>query len=106
MNLFGTAVMNFTDKNTPYTRKIEHRFFNISQNYSKDFTYISNEYPSKWQIGDEPYYPINDEKNNFLFEKYNELSKLEEKIKFTGRLGLYKYLDMDDVIESALNTKI
>lgn len=98
--------MNFTDKLVPYTRKIEHRFFMINKNYDKNFTYITTEFPHTWKIGEEPYYPINDSKNIKLLNQYIELSKLENKIQFTGRLGVYKYLDMDDVIQLALEMQI
>lgn len=98
--------MNFTDKNIPYTRKIEHRFFNTNLEYDKGYTYITTEYPDNWQYNKEPYYPINDENNTKLLKKYVELSKNEEKVRFSGRLGLYQYLDMDDVIKLALNTDI
>lgn len=94
----GNAVINYTDSKTPYTRIIEHKYFEFIDNNTK--TVITKEYPSS--IGD-PYYPMNDEKNDSLYNKYLEESKKDNKITFKGRLGLYKYLDMDDVIEDALN---
>ena len=95
----GVAVMNYTDRETPYTRKIEHKHFAFGK---QEKTVVTKEYPAEWEDGMEPYYPVNDEKNNRLFEKYRELSRKEEKVLFGGRLGEYKYYDMDKVIESAL----
>lgn len=99
-NYQGNAVVNYTDYETPYTRIIEHKFFEFG---TQEKTVITKEYPADWNIGDEPYYPVNDEKNSKLYEKYKELAKKESKIIFGGRLAQYKYYDMDDVIESALN---
>ncbi|WP_407378392.1 UDP-galactopyranose mutase [Megamonas funiformis] len=99
-NFQGVAVMNFTDKNTPYTRIIEHKHFEFG---NQPITYITKEYPSDWKIGDEAYYPINDEKNQNLYKQYIHLAKSENNIIFGGRLGEYKYYDMDQVIQSALN---
>ena len=98
-NYQGNAVVNYTEREVPYTRIIEHKHFEFGE---QPKTVISREYPSEWQPGDEPYYPINNEKNNALYEKYKELSIKQEKVIFGGRLGEYKYYDMDKVIESAL----
>ena len=98
-NYQGNAVVNYTEREIPYTRIIEHKHFEFGE---QPKTVISREYPSEWQPGDEPYYPINNEKNNTLYEKYKELSIKQEKVIFGGRLGEYKYYDMDKVIESAL----
>ena len=95
----GNAVFNFTDRETPYTRIIEHKHFEF--NTCKG-TVITKEYPCDWKLGDEAYYPVNDEKNNTLFEKYKELASKESNVIFGGRLGHYKYYDMDKVIEAAL----
>lgn len=98
-NYQGNAVINYTDSNTKYTRIIEHKHFEFGN--QKD-TVITKEYPCDWKVGEEAYYPINDEKNNILYEKYKCLAEKEKKIIFGGRLGTYKYYDMDKVIESAL----
>ena len=98
-NYQGNAVINYTDRETPFTRIIEHKHFEFG---TQPDTVITNEYPSNWQIGDEAYYPVNDDKNNSLFEKYKELAKQEENVIFGGRLGNYKYYDMDKVIIAAL----
>lgn len=95
----GVAVMNYTDRETPYTRKIEHKHFAFG---TQKNTVVTEEYPVEWEDGMEPYYPVNDEKNNQLFQKYRALADQEEKVLFGGRLGEYKYYDMDKVIESAL----
>ena len=95
----GNAVFNYTDRETPYTRIIEHKHFEF--NTCKG-TVITREYPSEWKLGDEAYYPVNDEKNNTLFEKYKELASKESNVIFGGRLGHYKYYDMDKVIMAAL----
>ena len=95
----GNAVFNYTDRETPYTRIIEHKHFEF--NTCKG-TVITREYPSDWKLGDEAYYPVNDEKNNTLFEKYKELASKESNVIFGGRLGHYKYYDMDKVIMAAL----
>ncbi len=99
-NYQGVAVMNFTDKDTPYTRIIEHKHFEFG---TQPKTVISKEYPIAWTTEQEPYYPINDDKNNALYNKYKELSSKDDKIIFGGRLGEYKYYDMDKVISSSLN---
>lgn len=96
----GNAVVNYTDREPAYTRIIEHKHFNFGK---QEKTFITKEYPSEWQEGMEPYYPINDEKNTGLYAKYAELAKNEDKVIFGGRLGMYKYFDMDKVIEAALD---
>lgn len=101
-NYQGNAVINYTAYDVPYTRIIEHKHFEFDSTSPK--TVISREYSSTWKLGDEPYYPVNDEKNGKLYLKYKELADKEDKVIFGGRLGQYKYFDMDDVIESALET--
>ena len=96
----GNAVVNYTEFEIPYTRIIEHKHFEEIKN--KEQTIITREYPDKWTKEKEPYYPINNEKNNQLYNKYFELANKENNIIFGGRLGQYKYFDMDKVIESAL----
>ena len=98
-NYQGNAAVNFTDRETPYTRIIEHKFFEFG---TQPKTVISREYSSEWKQGDEPYYPVNDEKNQALYEEYKKLADAEANVIFGGRLGEYKYYDMDKVIESAL----
>lgn len=98
-NFQGVAVMNFTSKNEAYTRIIEHKHFEF--NNCKG-TIITKEYPSDWKLGDEAYYPVNDTKNSELYNQYKELAEKEEKVIFGGRLGLYKYFDMDKIINEAL----
>lgn len=95
----GNAVINYTDRETPFTRIIEHKHFEFG---TQPDTVITREYPCDWKIGDEAYYPVNDEKNNTLFAKYKELAAKEENVIFGGRLGNYKYYDMDKVIAAAL----
>lgn len=99
-NYQGNAVVNYTEREVPYTRIIEHKHFEFGQ---QEKTVISREYSSEWKVGMEPYYPVNDEKNTRLFEKYQELAKAEGNVILGGRLGDYKYYDMDKVIEAALN---
>lgn len=99
-NYQGNAVVNYTEREVPYTRIIEHKHFEFGQ---QEKTVISREYSSEWKVGMVPYYPVNDEKNTRLFEKYQELAKAEGNVIFGGRLGDYKYYDMDKVIEAALN---
>lgn len=99
-NYQGVAVMNFTDSKTPYTRIIEHKHFEFGK---QPVTYITKEYPQDWKLGEEAYYPVNDDKNQELYAKYKELADKEKNVIFGGRLGEYKYYDMDKVIESALN---
>ncbi|SCH73704.1 UDP-galactopyranose mutase [uncultured Clostridium sp.] len=98
-NYQGNAVVNYTDIETKYTRIIEHKHFEFG---TQDKTVISREYSSEWKKGDEPYYPVNDEKNSKLYLEYKELSKKEKNVIFGGRLGEYRYYDMDKVIDSAL----
>ncbi len=98
-NFQGNAAVNYTDAETPWTRIIEHKWFEFG---TQPKTVISREYSSEWKPGDEPYYPVNDEKNAALYAKYRELADKEEKVIFGGRLGEYKYYDMDAVIDSAL----
>ena len=99
-NYQGNAVVNYTEYEIPYTRIIEHKHFEEIKN--KEQTIITREYPDKWTKEKEPYYPINNEKNNQLYNKYFELANKENNVIFGGRLGQYKYFDMDKVIESAL----
>ncbi len=104
-NYQGNAVVNYTDKETPYTRIIEHKWFEFGKDKTGNNipkTVISREYSSEWKLGDEPYYPVNDEKNTALYQKYKELTKQETNTIFGGRLGEYKYYDMDVVILNAL----
>lgn len=98
-NYQGNAVVNYTDREVPYTRIIEHKHFEFGQG---DKTVISREYSSEWKLGMEPYYPVNDVKNTKLYEKYKELAEKEERVIFGGRLGQYRYYDMDKVIAAAL----
>ena len=98
-NFQGNAAVNYTDRETPWTRIIEHKWFEFG---TQPKTVISREYSSEWKLGDEPYYPVNDEKNEMLYKQYKELAKNEKHIIFGGRLGEYKYYDMDAVIASAL----
>ena len=99
-NYQGNAVVNYTEREVPYTRIIEHKHFEFQ---TGDGTVITREYPATWKKGDEPYYPINDEKNGALYAQYAELAKKEANVLFGGRLGQYKYYDMDKVIRSALD---
>ncbi len=98
-NYQGNAAVNFTDAETPYTRIIEHKWFEPDD---QPKTVISREYSSEWNVGDEPYYPVNDDKNGALYLEYKKLAAAEKKVIFGGRLGEYKYYDMDAVIDSAL----
>ena len=103
-NYQGNAVVNYTERSVPYTRIIEHKHFEPEAEKAdpKNYTIISREYSTEWKPGIEPYYPVNDEKNGALYEKYRQLAEKEEKVIFGGRLGQYKYYDMDKVIEAAL----
>ena len=104
-NFQGNAAVNYTDVETPWTRIIEHKWFEFGKDdEGNDIpkTVISREYSSEWKVGDEPYYPVNDEKNGLLYEKYRELAAQEKNVIFGGRLGEYKYYDMDAVIAAAL----
>ncbi len=98
-NFQGNAAVNYTDRETPWTRIIEHKWFEFG---TQPKTVISREYSSEWKPGDEPYYPVNDERNGALYQKYKTLAENEKNIIFGGRLGEYKYYDMDAVIASAL----
>ena len=100
-NYQGVAVVNYTDRETPFTRIIEHKHFEFG---TQPKTVISREYPSEWTEGMEPYYPVNDEKNAALYRRYAALAQQEERVIFGGRLAEYKYYDMDKVIESAFRT--
>lgn len=105
-NFQGNAAVNCTDRETPWTRIIEHKWFEFGKDEAGNDlpkTVISKEYSSEWKPGDEPYYPVNDEKNNKLYQEYKKMSEKEEKVIFGGRLGEYKYYDMDVTIRSALN---
>ena len=98
--IIRVAVVNYTDRETPYTRVIEHKHFEFG---TQKKTVISREYSTDWKEGMEPYYPVNDARNQELYQKYAALAEKEEKVIFGGRLGEYKYYDMDKVIEAALN---
>ncbi|WP_196052405.1 UDP-galactopyranose mutase [Bacteroides clarus] len=99
-NYQGNAVVNYTDAETPYTRIIEHKHFEFG---NQPDTVISKEYSKEWRLGDEPYYPVNDERNSALYTKYKALADAQERVIFGGRLAEYKYYDMHQVIERALN---
>ena len=99
-NYQGNAVVNYTEREVPYTRIIEHKHFEFGK---QPDTVITREYPQDWEKGQEPYYPVNDDKNSMLYEAYAELAKKEKNVLFGGRLGQYKYYDMDKVIRAALN---
>ncbi len=104
-NFQGNAAVNYTDRETPWTRIIEHKWFEFGKDAEGNDlpkTVISREYSSEWKPGDEPYYPVNDEKNGKLYAEYKKLADAEDKVIFGGRLGEYKYYDMDAVIDSAL----
>ena len=98
-NFQGNAAVNYTSADVPYTRIIEHKHFEFGNG---DGTVITREYPSEWKPGDEPYYPVNNDRNTKLYEQYKELADAEKDVIFGGRLGVYKYYDMDKVIASAL----
>ena len=98
-NYQGNAVVNYTDRDVPYTRIIEHKHFEFG---TQPKTVISREYSSEWKVGMEPYYPVNNEENNALYRKYRELADREKNVIFGGRLGQYRYYDMDKVIAAAL----
>ena len=104
-NYQGNAAVNYTDAETPWTRIIEHKWFEFgrdSEGRDLPKTVISREYSSEWKPGDEPYYPVNDEKNGAVYEAYRRMTLSQDKVIFGGRLGEYKYYDMDRVIEAAL----
>lgn len=102
-NFQGNAVINYTDAETPYTRIIEHKHFEPENKdaMEKPVTIITREYPATWKQGDEPYYAVNDDRNSALYAKYKELADKQDKVIFGGRLGMYKYFDMDDTIVAA-----
>ena len=105
-NFQGNAAVNYTDKETPWTRIIEHKWFEFGKDEEGNDipkTVISREYSSEWKVGDEPYYPVNDEKNSNLYKKYKELALQEKNVIFGGRLGEYKYYDMDATVASVLD---
>ena len=105
-NFQGNAAVNYTDRETPWTRIIEHKWFEFGKDDAGNDlpkTVISREYSSEWKPGDEPYYPVNDEKNGALYAEYRKLAEAENKVIFGGRLGEYKYYDMDAVIASVLD---
>ena len=104
-NFQGNAAVNYTDRETPWTRIIEHKWFEFGKDAEGNDlpkTVISREYSSEWKLGDEPYYPVNDEKNGALYQKYRALAEQEKKVIFGGRLGEYKYYDMDQTVAAAL----
>jgi UDP-galactopyranose mutase len=96
----GVAIVNYTERDIPYTRIIEHKHFEFGK---QPVTYVTKEYPVEWKLGEEAYYPVNNEKNQTLYSQYAELIKKEKNVIFGGRLAEYKYYDMDDVIKSALD---
>lgn len=98
-NYQGVAVVNYNEREVPFTRIIEHKHFAFGKQPS---TVISREYPSEWKLGVEPYYPVNNNENNALYERYKALASQQDKVHFAGRLGQYKYFDMDKVIDEAL----
>lgn len=102
-NFQGNAAVNYTDAETPWTRIIEHKWFEFG---TQPKTVISREFSSEWKPGDEPYYPVNDEKNSRLYASYRKMAERESKVIFGGRLGEYKYYDMDQVIEAALSISL
>ena len=99
-NWQGNAVVNYTEREVPFTRIIEHKHFEYG---TQPTTIITREYPANWERGDEPYYPLNDERNSALHEQYVELAKQEGNVVFAGRLGGYKYYDMDKAIDAAFD---
>ena len=105
-NFQGNAAVNYTDKETPWTRIIEHKWFEFGKDEDGNYlpkTIISKEFSSEWKQGDEPYYPVNDKKNGELYQEYKKLADKEEKVFFGGRLGEYKYYDMDATVASVLD---
>ena len=105
LNFQGNAAVNYTDRETPWTRIIEHKWFEFGKDENGNDlskTIISKEYSSEWRPGDEPYYPVNDKKNSLLYSEYKKLADGENKVIFVGRLGEYKYYDMDQVIAAVL----
>ena len=105
-NFQGNAAVNYTDRETPWTRIIEHKWFTFGRDEAGNElpkTVISREYSAEWKPGDEPYYPVNDERNSALYREYKALADREKKVLFGGRLGEYRYYDMDQVIAAALD---
>jgi UDP-galactopyranose mutase len=105
-NFQGNAAVNYTDAETPWTRIIEHKWFEFgkdAEGRELPKTVISREFSSEWSVGDEPYYPVNDARNGELYAEYRRLAEGEKKVIFGGRLGEYRYYDMDAVIDSALS---
>lgn len=105
-NFQGNAAVNYTDRETPWTRIIEHKWFEFGKDENENDlpkTIISREYSSEWKPGDEPYYPVNDAKNSLLYSEYKKLADAEHNVIFGGRLGEYKYYDMDQVIAAVLD---
>ena len=98
-NYQGNAVVNYTEREVPYTRIIEHKHFEFG---TQPTTIISREYSMEWKPGEEPYYPVNDDKNSAQYQRYAELAEREQKVIFGGRLGQYQYYDMDKVLMAAL----
>ena len=98
-NFQGNAVVNYTDRETPYTRIIEHKHFEFG---AQEKTVITKEYPSDWEKGQEPYYPVNNQQNNDLYSQYKKLAQSVPQVIFGGRLGQYRYYDMHQVIAAAL----
>ena len=96
----GVAVVNYTEREVPYTRSIEHKHFEFGK---QPVTYVTKEYPADWKQGEEAYYPVNNDRNQKLYAQYADLAKKEYNVIFGGRLAEYKYYDMDDVIKSALD---
>lgn len=99
-NFQGNAVVNYTEKSVPYTRIIEHKHFEFG---TQEKTVVTKEFSTEWQEGEEPYYPVNDDKNNILYQKYKELAEKEENVIFGGRLAEYKYYDMHQIVEKAIS---
>ena len=105
-NYQGNAAVNYTDRQTPWTRIIEHKWFEFgkdSEGNDIPKTVISREYSSEWKLGDEPYYPVNDEKNGALYARYKKMAEKEEKVIFGGRLGEYKYMKLIQLMDYDLN---
>ena len=100
-NYQGNAVVNYTDRETPFTRIIEHKHFEFG---TQPKTVITREYPADWKVGDEPYYPVNNKVNNDLYAQYKKLAQTVPQVIFGGRLGQYRYYDMHQVIAAALET--
>ncbi len=104
-NFQGVAGMNYTDEETPYTRIVEHKHFEFGKG-NPDKTVITREYSQTWEQGMEAYYPVNDEENAKVFQEYRALADQEQHVRFGGRLGTYRYMDMDQVIKEALEDTV